>query len=815
MSKGVWKKGLSFLLAVMMVIGMTACGKTEGKQNENNLLAKQNVYSYENIDFGDFGDNVSIQGMSYNDGRVNVLLDIYIYESQGVTPRLGAAVAIPETNEEVAVDTDVDGSGELDAEFGVDGEYTYQEPINIHRVVSFLTDGSDIQYYDLDMGEEDTMTNSWIGSIIMGGGNIYAQRESYFEDYSDPENPIWENWQEVVCWGPDGAQLWSVNVSDILQDEENNQYYYISNMAVADDGSLYVVCSGDSMKILVFDQNGAQIDETEITTNANQYISNTFVKADGSLLLLTVNNEWTKAYASTYDLKTGVQGEQTELLGSLLMYNIYQGTDTDMLLTDSQGVYTYNIGDTEITKLMDFVNSDLETSYLRNIAIIDDQHFVATYSDLINWEPHVAVFTRVEPEDVPDKEVMVLGAYYLDSEVRKRVIEYNKTNEKYRITVKDYSSYNTMDNYMAGYTQLNNDIIAGKMPDILMVNNYVPADNYIAKGLLADIGKLIENDEELSQETFLQNVFDAYSVDGVLYRVVPTFTINTIIGKTSILGERTGWSMEEFMQLMSEQPEGTSSFSDINRSSFFNHIMSYCGTDFVDFSTGKCSFDSPEFIRMLEFAKTLPEEVEYGTDYDWTKYENQYRNNTTLLMTLYIYSIRDLNYSIYGQFGEDVSFVGFPCENKDGSVVNTTMSFALSAASNNLDGAWEFVRYYLTDEYQDSIQWEMPVNKEAFLKQAQEATQKPYYTDENGNKVEYEETVYINGESVPLPPMSQEQVDKIVAFVESVDKVSYYNEDIQNIIDEEVAPFFADQKTAADVASIIQNRVELYVNENR
>ena len=90
-----------------------------------------------------------------------------------------------------------------------------------------------------------------------------------------------------------------------------------------------------------------------------------------------------------------------------------------------------------------------------------------------------------------------------------------------------------------------------------------------------------------------------------------------------------------------------------------------------------------------------------------------------------------------------------------------------------------------------------------------------YVLDENGNKVEYEETVYINGESVPLPPMSQEQVDKIVAFVESVDKVSYYNEDIQNIIDEEVAPFFADQKTAEDVASIIQNRVELYVNENR
>lgn len=814
MRKRVWKKVLSFLLAAMMVLSMAACGKGEGKQNENNLLAKQNVYSYENIDYGDFGDNVSIQGMSYSDGRVHVLLDIYIYESQGATPRLGAAVAIPEVGEEAVVDAEASESEKVDADFGVDEEYVYQESTNIHRVVSFLPDGSDVQYYDLDMGEENT-TNSWLGSIILGGGNVYAQRESNFEDYSDPENPIWENWQEVVCWGPDGAQLWSVNVSDILRNEETNEYYYISSMTVAEDGSLYVICTGDSTKILIFDQTGTQTDEKSIPANSNQYINNTFVKSDGSLLLIAYNNEWTKMYASTYDMKTGVQGEQVELLGSLPMYNIYQGTNTDFLLTDSQGVYTYNIGDTEITKLMDFVNSDLETSYLRNIAIIDDRQFVATYSDLVNWEPHVAVFTRVEPEDVPDKEVLVLGAYYLDSEVLKHVIDFNKTNTNYRITVKDYSSYNTMDDYMAGYTQLNNDIIAGKMPDILMANNNVPVANYIAKGLLADVGKLIENDEELSQETFLQNVFDAYSVNGVLYRVVPTFSVNTIIGKTSVLGERTGWNMEEFMQLMSEQPEGTSSFGDITRSSFFYQIMQYCGTDFVDLSTGKCKFDSQEFINMLEFAKTLPEEIEYGEDYDWTQYESQYRNNKTLLMSLYIYSIRDLNYSIYGQFGEDVSFVGFPSENKDGSVVNTSMSFTLSAASANLDGAWEFVRYYLTDEYQDNIQWQLPVNKEAFEKIAQEATQKPYYLDENGNKVEYEETVYLNGESVPLPPMSQEQVDRIVEFVESVDKVSYYNEDIQNIIDEEAASFFADHKTAADVASIIQKRVELYVSENQ
>ena len=38
---------------------------------------------------------------------------------------------------------------------------------------------------------------------------------------------------------------------------------------------------------------------------------------------------------------------------------------------------------------------------------------------------------------------------------------------------------------------------------------------------------------------------------------------------------------------------------------------------------------------------------------------------------------------------------------------------------------------------------------------------------------------------------------------------------IEAIINEEVALFFAGQKSASDVARVIQSRVEIYVNESR
>ena len=85
----------------------------------------------------------------------------------------------------------------------------------------------------------------------------------------------------------------------------------------------------------------------------------------------------------------------------------------------------------------------------------------------------------------------------------------------------------------------------------------------------------------------------------------------------------------------------------------------------------------------------------------------------------------------------------------------------------------------------------------------------------NGEKVEYDDTYYINGQEIIIQPFSQKQVDELVNFICNVKKPSYYDENVMKIVDEEVAEFFNNAKSAQDVAGNIQNRVQLYVNENR
>ena len=142
-------------------------------------------------------------------------------------------------------------------------------------------------------------------------------------------------------------------------------------------------------------------------------------------------------------------------------------------------------------------------------------------------------------------------------------------------------------------------------------------------------------------------------------------------------------------------------------------------------------------------------------------------------------------------------------------------TFCISSKSRNQEEAWNFLRYYLTDDYQRDGVSGMPVKKDVFLEKANEALERPFYLDENGEKQEYDDTFYLNGEEIPLPPMTQEQLDQITAFVQTVDKPMYANEAVLNIIKEEMDAYYSGQKSAQDVAKVIQSRAQVYVDENR
>ena len=151
--------------------------------------------------------------------------------------------------------------------------------------------------------------------------------------------------------------------------------------------------------------------------------------------------------------------------------------------------------------------------------------------------------------------------------------------------------------------------------------------------------------------------------------------------------------------------------------------------------------------------------------------------------------------------------MGYPAESREGSCIRACeVSFVLSQKSGSLDGAWEFARSFLTEDFQRDRLHEileeggLPIRKDIFEERAQRAATQEGYC-------------FINDEFTPIPPMTQEQIDRTVDFIEDLKNPVFEDEVIGNIIYEEAESFFQGQKTGEEVADLIQNRVQLYLDE--
>ena len=840
------KIGGAVLVLSLTLAGFTGCAGKTGDPMENAALAKEHVYRVQEFEIPEFGgDDMTVRGSYHADGTLYMLVQVYHWSEDNYTDmRLlslqDGSTEMQMVTLETSTETSEDQAGGLpqprditDDTAAVDTEpdVAAEEPEDPVQDTDVETDtevdvdpGFQLDFdenYEEQIGGE-VYEYTGYNSFVFCNDRLYGIKYHNYEDYTDPYNSIFERNSYICSWDMSGSLLWESDL-ELQSMETEEESFWVSSLIAGADNSVDIILMGNGPYCLNVDADGIVGEKTDFSDEFGEILNRYYQMIpmdDGKLLMMYEDmDDWQKQYFVIYDVKTKQLGEPVRVPGTFAYTGfsaLSPGLNSDLLYCTREGVFSYNLGDEQGTPKMNFINSDMEINYFDTIYELDDNSFIGIYYLPESGDMAGGIFTYVKPEDIPDKKVLVLAGNDPDYQMRKRVIEFNRNSDEYRITIKSYNSYNTYEDGYAGFSQLDSDIITGNMPDILIMSGQ-SVDKYVSKGLLADIGKMIKNDTELSNVEFVDNVFDAYSIDGKLYQVIPQFSVRTMLAKEALVGDRTSWTMEDMYQLQNSQPEDTKMFGDLTREYFFNLVMAYSGSDLVDVDTGKCNFNSPEFIAMMEYAKTLPEEIVYDEDY-WMKfnYESQYRENKTLLCEVYVYSVADMNYTINGLFGEDISFIGFPTDTGRGAVVSLGETYCISAKSANQDAAWEFLRYYLTDEYQDSLNFGLPIQKDNFEAKAQEALNRPYYIDyDTGEKVEYDESYFINGEEIKLAPMSQAQIDEIVNMIYSIEKPAYYNQDILGIIEEEMGGFYSGQKSPQEVAGVIQSRVQLYVDENR
>lgn len=691
--------------------------------------------------------------------------------------------------------------------------------------------------------------------------------------------------------------------------EGDDQYgFYVNSMAALSDGSV-MLASWNGLRLLTKD---GEVKPVEFDSEQNS-VENMFI-LDGQLHVSIYGydgeNYGTKIYP--FDPATGEFGEPLSVK-TQHTYNMILGPGYDYYYNDRNVLWGVDIETGEMTEVVNFINSDLNGNDVRQILPLSKDRFFITSRQRTNTRTMstLGFIDRVPEHEIVEKKMLRLAVTYAAYDLRSSVIAFNKANDTYRITIDDYSRFNTDENYNAGIDKLTSDILTGDVPDIFMLTTEMPYDVYAARGVFADIYKLMDADPDFRREDYLENVFEAYEYNGELLSLIPSFYITTFAAKKELLGDIEGWTFEEFMSFAAAHPDMTMFDNDFNRTNFVEMFMLFARDSFIDSETGTCRFDSDEFRRVLEFIKTLSDvsfwdTVENEDAQFWQEYENRFKENRVLLASASLY---DLSYSFKNllnyTFGAEVAFVGFPVSEGNGALILADYEYAIAEDSEFKEGAWQFLKTMIAPENQmpyyneEYKSWSYPVNSIPVLREALDKMIEIAMTPPEENKdsvviggavtlpsrpvavvteaavavassevavtvvevdeptvevtvegdsdetVEGEETAEVEADEAedveaedveieavteePMPdvdiavdyidpyltPITKEQADTLVKLITNTTSVARYDNDMNEIIKEELEPFFQGQQSLDDTVKHIQSRVSIYINEKR
>ena len=810
------KKLIATLLVSAMVVGcLSGCGGKKETDVEQQAASKDYVYKQENVEFSGNGTTPSML-IQLGDKLYGYC---YQWESDGVDATAEDEAADEETTvadtttDTESADTDSNASTE-DTDTESESADTETTEGDAEELIS--SEFSSIYFYEIlsdgTFGEAHVMkgsSNQSISSLTADSeGNLFCICYEYpqGDDLGDTTS---ENYylQQVTV---DSEILLQVSLTEvpIIQQLTEEQGWFNVNNLFAEDDALYISCNGHLLK---FDKSGNYVEDVVKQDSEGAMDSGNIIRGkENKYAIFCYGESSFKIYP--LDLTSGTVGTATEIPGTGYEYNFYPGEKYDFLVSDNSCVYGYNLGDAEFTKILNYLDSDMDVWRIDSIVPVSETEFYGAYSCVSGTGSGIAKFTKVDPADVKDRQVITLGMVGSDWRIKGQAIQFNKTNDEYKISLISYTS--DSGDYSEGVTKLNTDIASGNVPDIVLLDDSMPIDSYISKGLFEDLLPLIEKDEEIEKDDLMPNVIEALSTNGKLYQITPSYYIRTLVAKTADVGEDRGWTMDEAMQIWDSKGEGVEFLTGMSRSELLEVYMSVAGSQFVDYTSGECSFDSEGFQKFLEFLSRFPEELteDYYSDEYWNSYDSFWRNGQVLTQQEYFYELRSISYAEQGTFGEPITLIGFPSSDGDGSAIVPVMRLAISSKSNNVDAAWQFVRTYLLEDYQNDTTG-FPMSMKVLDKRAQEAMERPYYLNDNGEKEYYDDTYMIGDLEITIEPMTQEEVDKNIEILKSFTNVAKSDSTILNIITEEAEPYFSGQKTAEEVAKIIQNRAQIYLRE--
>lgn len=348
---------------------------------------------------------------------------------------------------------------------------------------------------------------------------------------------------------------------------------------------------------------------------------------------------------------------------------------------------------------------------------------------------------------------------------------------------------------------INTALLSGKGPDILELMEGLPSDEYAEKGLILNMDDLMKQDDTLKQDDMYINVIKALNTKGGTYAIPSGYYLRAFIGngealKGADINEKT-WTWQDFIDMAKKLTQGKNGFvamADYTPEMLVQEMMIDSYSLYVDRASKKARFDSPEFITMLKQVKKMyddgvmtAESAEFGKQ---------------LFFSAVLREPADVINVPHMVLNKPLLLQKPHSGEQSGNMrIIPTTQFAIVAKTPAQKEAWKLMSFLLSEEGQS-----LP-EREGFS----------LFKSVNGQKLdEIKEKIQAGSYKLPDGQSVKAEAEEFTRFTQLLDITDHYSildVKVISIVGEESLAYFSGQKSAEEVAKLIQNRSTTFLNE--
>lgn len=297
---------------------------------------------------------------------------------------------------------------------------------------------------------------------------------------------------------------------------------------------------------------------------------------------------------------------------------------------------------------------------------------------------------------------------------------------------------------------------------------------------------ILAGDPDINENDIL--IWNALHEYNGLYLMSPTFWTETLACSSETMQKYEGWTINDYLEIEKSLDSNQSMIYYMNPENFIVSIGGRYLQKALDLVNASCDFDNEEFISILESA------VQAGC-YEATYDPNETGQQKVIRGKLICFfsglmTGQDVAFD-REECGQTLSYIGWPTvDGSNGTDIRLTQAVGINKATKNIEGCWEFVKYLL---------------KNPIL--IDNASGMPTYAP----LVNEDLKMLNSGE--PKFKTTEEDMEIVINLAKESEQLTYYDEEVMNIILNESSAFIQGNASASETAKRIQSRVSLYMKE--